>query len=373
MQSKQSGRSWLLLLCLLQLQGSLSAQTLLIGTYTNKGSEGIYVYHFDTVSATASFRSVAPSSNPSFLAVAPGGKQVFAVQENNPGTVTSFRVNTASGVLQLVNTVASAGAHPCYVAAHPSGRWLAVGNYSSGNLSLYRIETDGSLSEALQTINHSGSSINQSRQREPHVHATVFTADGKLLLVPDLGTDQVRRYRFDATAGKLSPANPAFLALPPGAGPRHLELHPLKKIVYVMNELSGTVAVFATVGKTQRLLQEISSHPEGFSGTTGSADIHLSPDGRHLYCSNRGSANNLAIFSVQKNGTLVPAGHTPVQGIQPRNFTIHPSGNFVLVANQGSDAVVIFRRDPVTGKLTDTGSRINVSQPVCLQWLEGNR
>ncbi len=360
----------LYLLVLLPLGSFAQELYLIIGTYTNTTSKGIYVYRFDVNDATSNLISTTTASNPSFIAVAPNGKTIFAVNENNPGTVSSFAFNKDSGTLKFINTVETKGAHPCYVTIDRKGRHIIVGNYSGGNLSVFDVKEDGSLSAAKQTIQHSGNSVNRQRQEKAHVHATVFSPDYSYLFVPDLGMDKLKIYNYEAKTGTLSAAETPEEDVNPGAGPRHAEFHPNGKFLFLMEELSGAVTSYKYEDGKLKLVQNISAHPFDYKGNKGSADIHVSKDGRFLYCSNRGDANTISIFSInEETGILTPSGYQPTLGVHPRNFTIDPSGNYLLVANRDSDEVAVFKINTSTGMLTDTGKRIAVPSPVCLKWI----
>lgn len=342
---------------------------LLVGTYTTTTSEGIYVYKFNAQTGEPEFVSKTKTSNPSFLALSPNGKYVFAVNENDPGTVTAFSFSKDSGTLRPLNTAVSSGAHPCYVSYNARANNIVVGNYSGGNLAVMGINLNGTVSAPRQVIQHKGKSINEKRQEKPHVHATVFSPDYDYLFVPDLGIDKVMIYKVATGSGALIPAEQNAVDVKPGSGPRHMEFHPNGKYSYLMEELSGVVSVFEYNNGKLKPVQRISAHPVSFTGSIGSADIHVSPDGKFLYCSNRGDANNLAIFNInQQTGKITIAGYQPVLGVKPRNFTISPDGNFLLVANQDSDEIVIFRIDKKTGLLDDTKKTIKVPKPVCLKW-----
>lgn len=344
--------------------------TLLVGTYTNTTSEGIYVYQFNPSTAETKFISAAKSSNPSFLAVSSNQKFVYAVNENNPGTVSSFSFYKDSGTLTFINTVETKGAHPCYISLDKKSKHAVVGNYSGGNLSVFDVKEDGSLNEAKQTIQHNGNSVNRQRQDKAHVHATVYSPDYNFLFVPDLGMDKLMIYKVDSKSGTLTAAEEPEEFMNPGAGPRHLDFHPNQNFFFLIEELSGTVSVFKyKEGKTE-LVQNISAHPMEYKGAKGSADIHVSPNGKFLYCSNRGDENSIAIFSInEETGMLLPVGFQSTLGLHPRNFSIDPSGKFLLVANRDSDEVVIFKINQTTGLLTDTQQRIKVPGPVCLKWI----
>ncbi len=362
----------LLLPIILLFSFSLKAQQyyLVVGTYTNAGSEGIYTYKFDLQSGKATAGSSVKTSNPSYLAVSPDQKYVFAVNENDSGTVSAFKFNKENGSLTFLNTVTSAGAHPCYISLNKKGNVAIAGNYSSGTIAVMDVRSDGQLSQPKQIIQLKGSSVNRSRQEKSHVHATAFSPDFRYLLVPDLGTDKVMLYSVATGSGALQPMEEPFADVNAGAGPRHIDFHPKLDIAYLVEELTGTISVFNYKEGKLELVQNTSSHPLSYIGAFGSADIHVSPDGRFLYASNRGDANSIAIFSIdQQTGMLQIAGFQPTLGIHPRNFSIDPTGNFLLVANRDSDEIVIFRIDKKTGLLDDTKQRINVSKPVCVKWV----
>lgn len=341
---------------------------LLVGTYTTGKSEGIYVYKFNSSNGEFSPVSKIWSANPSFLAVSPDNKFVYAVNENQPGGVSSFSFDKSTGNLKELNKQPSGGDHPCYITTDKTGGWVITGNYSGGNLSVLPVNKDGSLEKPTQTIHHEGSSVNTARQEKPHVHATVFSPDGKYLFVPDLGIDKVMVYKFNSNKGRLSSHSSPFAAVAPGAGPRHFDFHPSGKYAYLMEELTGSVSVFSHRKGKLKHIQTISALPAGYKGSIGSADIHVSPDGKYLYSSNRGESNSIALFSIDdKSGKLTAMGHRSTEGKTPRNFNFDPSGNFLLVANQNSDEIVIFKRN--SGLLEDTGKRIQVPKPVCIKWI----
>ncbi|HYF30087.1 MAG TPA: lactonase family protein [Chitinophagaceae bacterium] len=344
---------------------------LLIGTYTTGKSEGIYVYRFN--SDSGSFRHVSTAKgiiNPSYLAVA-GNRYVYSVSEGDSGgQIAAFLFE--NGTLTRLNEQPSGGIGPCYVAVDAKQRWVAAGNYTSGSLAILQILPDGSLGAPLSTITHDGKSVNPQRQEKAHVHATVFSQDNRFLFVPDLGMDKVMVYNFNEKTGQLFPYMPPFVRTTPGSGPRHFDFHPSGKYAYLMEEMAGTVSVFKYDGKGKLSpIQNISSHPPGFKGFINSADIHVSPDGRFLYASNRGESNTIAIFSINsKTGKLKPEGHQSTLGIKPRNFNFDPTGNFLLVANQDSDNIVIFKIDKKTGLLTALPQQISVPNPVCIKWVK---
>ncbi len=347
---------------------------LLIGTYTGGKSEGIYVYKFNSTTGDNSLVSVAKSSNPSFLTVSASNKFVYAVNEDADstivpigGTVTAFSFN--NGTLTPINKQPSGGNHPCYISIDKTSKWIFTGNYSSATVGVLPVNEDGSLKTLQQIIQHKGSGPNEQRQKAAHVHAAVLSANDKHLYVPDLGMDKVMVYAFNKNKGTLKLKSSAAAA--PGIGPRHFTLNATNTFAYLMEELTGTVVCYKVKKGKLQFKQRISALPEDFKVAIGSADIHISPDDKFLYCSNRGDANTISIFAVHPtDGKLTLIGEQSTLGKTPRNFNFDPSGNFLLVANQNSDEIVIFKVNKATGLLSDTGKRISVGNPVCIKWVE---
>jgi 6-phosphogluconolactonase len=361
----------LLLLSVCPIETKAQTHYLVAGTYTKSNSEGIYVYDWNAKEGVAVKRSSLYTSNPSFLAVHPSQQFLYSVNENNNGQVSAFSFDAKKGTLTFINAVSSNGASPCYISIHPSGKWVVTGNYGSGGLTLFTVQPNGSLSDPVQTVQHSGSSLNKTRQSSPHVHATVFAADGRSLFVPDLGIDQVVVYPFDTTTGKISEAEKQIITLEPGSGPRHLALHSGGRYLYVLEELSGKVSVFQNTDTNWKTAQRISSLPVNFKGSIGAADIHISADGKFLYCSNRGDAHLLTVFKIHSsNGHIEPVQFISCGGTKPRNFGIDPSGNWLLAANQESNDLIIFKRNRKNGLLTPTGRKLNIPMPVFTGWIQ---
>ena len=347
---------------------------LLVGTYTRAGkSEGIYVYEFDTKTGKVSYKNKATGiDNPSYLAISDNQRFVYAVSEAGPGkgAVSAFSFDSKSGNLAFLNKQPSNGDSPCYVAVNKNNNLLFVANYGGGSLSAIPVQNDGSLGASSQAIQHQGSSLNKERQDKPHVHSTVLSPDEKFLFVSDLGTDKINIYEIDekSVSTPLQLANPNFQAISPGNGPRHFEFHPDGKFAYSIQELSGNVVAFEYNGGQLKEVQSISMLPADFKGEIRAADIHVSPDGKFLYASNRGGGNDIAIFSIAENGKLTLTGRHSSLGSGPRNFVIDPSGQYLLVANQNTDNIVVFKRNAKTGQLEDTGERVSVGSPVCLKF-----
>jgi len=354
--------------------GAQSRLYLLIGTYTTGKSEGIYVYDFRSDDAASSRISVTGGiRNPSYLAVSPDNRFVYAVSEiakaDSGGLVYSYAFDPVQGKLRPLGSRPSGGDDPCYITVDDQGKWVIAGNYSSGTVQAM-CSKDGILQDNPMLTRHEGSGPDRQRQEKPHVHCTRFSPDNRFLYVADLGTDQVIAYAFRPSDGSLEKVS--SVSVEPGGGPRHLDIHPNGRFAYVLEELKGRVSAYRIDESTGSWthLQSVPSTAPGFSGSAGSADIHMSADGRFLYASNRGDANDIAIFSVnRRNGKIRKVGNQPVLGLAPRNFTLDPSGRYLLVANMRSDQVVIFERNSRTGSLKDTGKRIDVPTPVCLKWI----
>lgn len=348
---------------------------LITGTYTSGKSKGIYVYKFNSSNGTAKEISHIKISNPSFVAVSPDEHYVYAVQEDaasngKGGAISAFSFNKKTGKLSFINQQPSGGDHPCYVSVDKTGKWVATGNYTSGSLSIFPVQASGGLGAAATFIRHQGSGPDKARQASPHVHCTFFSADNRFLFVPDLGIDKVMIYAFDELTGKLSPAKQPFAQSVGGSGPRHICFTPDNKFAYLTEEMSSTVVAFTYKKDKLKPIQRIQTLTAGDTSFAGAADIHVSPDGKFLYASNRAEINNIAIFIISpKNGKLSLINNQSALGKTPRNFNFDPSGNFLLVANQNSDEVVIFKRDIATGLLTDKGNRIKIGNPVCLKWI----
>jgi 6-phosphogluconolactonase len=353
-------------------QTKSSMYHLLIGTYANQDkSNGIHVYRFNT--EDGSFEEAGqptPLLNSSYLAISDDKKNVYAVGEGGQGSVNAYSFDPITGKLAFLNSVPSDG--PCYVSVDKQKKFVFAGNYGGGSVVSVPVKADGSFrSNEVQKIQHEGKSVITDRQEKPHVHAVVLSPDHRYLLVPDLGVDKIYQYKIDVSKKEaLMPAAVPFTTVKPGGGPRHLAFHPNGKYAYLALELVGDVAVFDYKDGKLDLKQTVTMIEPGFKGQISAADIHTSPDGKFLYASNRGDADQIAIYAIGKDGKLTIVGHQSVMGKTPRNFAIDPSGNFLLAANQNTNDVIIFKRDLKTGLLTPTGSKISVDKPVCLKFVE---
>lgn len=344
---------------------------LLIGTYTND----IHVYKFNT--KDGSFKPVSKVSgdaNPSYLAISKNEKFVYAVNENHGdehGSLSAFSFDKTKGNLQFINKVATNGDDPCYVDIDSTGNFLVNANYASGNLSTYKTNADGSLQASTQTIQHQGYSANYERQATAHVHCTTFSPDGKFVFVTDLGTDKIYQYSFNPASNNfLNEDNVTTYDVPDGSGPRHITFHPSGKFMYVINELLGTVIAYEYNNGKLTEIQNIKSDNTGGKADKGSADIHITPDGKYLYTSNRASANDITIFRVGSTGLLTEVGHQSCMGVHPRNFVIDPTGKFLLVANRDTNDIIEFSIYKGTGFLTPTGVTVHLDKPVCLKFAD---
>lgn len=347
---------------------------LFVGTYTIGSSRGIYVYRFDGANGEAQrISSTDTGYNLSYLTLSPDGRYVYAVNETGgkePGAVFAYAFDSLTGKMTFIGRHDSGGDFPCYVSEDAQQKWVMVANYGGGSLSAFPVGSDGSLGPYTQLLQHDGKGSNPARQEKPHVHATVFTPDQQYLLAPDLGLDKVFVYDFRSDeSSPLSAAAAPYITVRPGSGPRHIEFSADHRYMYLVEELSGDVEVFGYSRGRFIPVQRLASVDKDTSADKGSADVHLSPDGKFLYTSNRGITNNLTIYAVHTgSGKLRVVGFQDVQGLKPRNFTISPDGHYLLVANQDSNNIVIFRRNMRTGKLTPTGNQIRMDSPVCLKW-----
>lgn len=358
---------------------------LYVGTYTqDTQSKGIYAFRYDArTSDITPLGLAAATTNPSWVTVAPNGRFVYAVNElqnyegHNSGGVSAFSVDRspdgrATGRLTFLNEVATRGADPCYVTVDHTGKYVLVANYTGGSLAVFPIASDGRLGAASAFIQHHGRGPNPDRQEGPHVHSVVLSPDNRFAYVNDLGLDELLVYRFDSATGTLTPNDPPFAKLDPGAGPRHFALHPSGKFAYVINEMGRSVTVLSRDSATGRLqpLQTISTLPKDFSGRNDDAEIRIHPSGRFLYASNRGH-DSVAVFAIDPaKGTLTLVDYASTHGKEPRGMEIDPAGNLLFVANQKSDNIVVFRIDPKTGELAPTGKVLDVPSPVDVTFMK---
>jgi 6-phosphogluconolactonase len=347
------------------------------GTYTGKDSRGIYMASFDSETGRLGTPELAgEATNPSFLAIHPSKKFLYAVGEianfegQKTGGVSAFAIDPATGKLTLLNQQSSHGAGPCHVTLDKAGTTALVANYGGGSIASLPIGSDGKLQPAASTIQHEGKSVNAKRQDAPHAHSINLDPDNRFVVAADLGLDKVLVYKFDAKSSTLRRNDPPG-TVAPGSGPRHFAFHPSGKFAYVINEIANTVTAFAYDAQTGKLneIQTITTLPADFSGTSHTAEVVMHPSGKFLYGSNRGH-DSLAMFQIDAaTGRLTPRGQISTGGKTPRNFNVDPTGKWVLAANQGTGNVVVLKVDPQTGQLSATDQQQSVPAPVCVRFV----
>jgi 6-phosphogluconolactonase len=357
---------------------NLTSQDFFVGTYGMGLDGGIYFCRLDLKSGEISLINENRGiDNPSFFTIHSTNRFLFAVNEidksdgSSGGIVSSFAINRDNGNLKLINRQPTLGASPCYIISDPSDKFLLITNYSGGSIIVFPILEGANIGSNIRFIQNTGKSINPERQTSPHPHSIVLSPDSHFAFVPDLGLDQILIYRFDQDRGNLGSNTIPFVSLKPGSGPRHFTFHPNHKSAYVINELNSTITAYRYKLMNGKLkeIQTISTLPEEFKGENYCADIHIHPDGKFLYGSNRGH-NSITCYSIdQSKGTLEMIGCISTQGEWPRNFAIDTSGQYLLAANQRSNNIFTFRINKVTGELTPTGSSIEINQPVCIRFL----
>jgi 6-phosphogluconolactonase len=363
--------------------GALAQSQMLvyIGTYTGPKSQGIYVSRLDpSTGALSAPQLAAEAANPSFLVVHPSGRYVYAVNEignyegAKTGSVSAFAIDRASGTLKLLNRQSSAGGGPAHISIDPKGRNVLVANYGGGSVAVLPIDANGSLKAATSVDQHTGSSVNPQRQKEPHAHSIKLDPSGARAYSADLGIDKILIYAYDGAKGTLTANTPPSASLKPGAGPRHLAFHPKGRFAYAINELQLTVTAFAIDPQQGGLtdVQTITTLPEGQEALSNysTAEVQVHPSGRFLYGSNRGH-DSITVFAIDDaTGKLTFVQNEPTQGSTPRGFGIDPTGAYLLAGNQRSDSVVAFRIDQKTGRLTPTGAKLEIGSPVSVVFVK---
>ncbi len=351
-----------------------------VGTYTERDSKGIYAWRFDSATGKLTPAGLkAETLNPSFLAVHPNGRFLYAVNEISHfqrmlrnGSVSAFAIDPVTGQLKLLNQQASAGDGPCHLTLDNQGKCLIVANYNNGSLASFPVSDNGALSQSASFFQHRGAGAIPHRQDGPHAHCVIVSPDNRFVLAADLGLDKVLFYHLDAATALMTANDPPSVTVAPGSGPRHLAFHPSGKFVYLINEMGSTVITFAYDAQagTLRELQTVSTLPKDFKGKNDTAELQVHPSGKFLYGSNRGH-DSIAVFAIDpKAGTLTPIEHVSTQGKTPRHFAIDPTGAYLIAANQQSNNMVVFRIDRSTGKLAPTGQVEAAPSPVCLTFVK---
>lgn len=344
-----------------------------IGSYAEADSEGLHVCSFDPKSGMLErLHSVSGLHNPTFLAIDEHHSRLYAIEEASGsqgerlGAVSVFNIDQGHGSLQLIHSASTIPAPTCHIELDQTNQCVIVSSYHGGMVGVTQIGTDGHLSEETHIQQHEGKSVLPVQDR-PRAHSANIDHNNRFVIVCDLGLDRLFTYRLDAETGKLSYASDVRVA--PGAGPRHFTFHPTLPRGYVINELDSTVTVFDYDDQTGKLdaLQTISTLPESYTGDNACADIHISPDGKFLYGSNRGH-DSIVVYSINDSGHLTLVDHTSTQGGHPRNFALSPDGAYLLAANRDGNNIVVFSRNEQTGKLTPTGHQLELSKPVCVKF-----
>jgi 6-phosphogluconolactonase len=345
------------------------------GTYTATNSKGIYVSRFDAASGELTAPALAAESvNPTFLAITPDHRFLFAANETKSfagkpgGSVTAFKLDARTGKLKFLNQQSSGGTDPCHLAVDDNGKHVVVANYSSGSVAVLPVKHNGFIGAPASVIQHHGSSVNPQRQAGPHAHCVAMDATSHRVFVCDLGLDKVMIYRLDESTGQLVTNENPPAEFKPGSGPRHMVFHPDGKHAYVINELSSTLTAFDYDSKLGALkeTQTISTLPENFRGINTDAEVVIHPSGKFIYATNRGD-DSITVFAMDaQTGRLDFVERQPSLGKTPRCFAIDPTGQYLIAANQNSDNIVIFRINDQTGRLTPTGQEFQVGKPVCV-------
>lgn len=361
---------------------SSGEQHVFFGTYTKGKSKGIYRARFDTQTGKLDAPQLAAEANdPSFLAVHPNGRVLYAIDERSDPAktpakgVAAYAIERGTGRLTLLNEQSVGGPGPCHIVVDTTGNCVLVANYVGGSVAAIALESDGRLGKVGSVMQHHGSSVH-ARQKAPHAHAVALSPDNRFVLAADLGLDRVLAYKFDPTRATLTAHEPASATLPPGSGPRHLAFRPDGKFLYVINELVCTMTVFQydAARAAMSAVQTISTLPPGESVQQGysTAEVILHPNGRFLYGSNRGH-NSIVVYAIEPStGKLTLVEHESTQGKTPRHFAVDPSGRWLLAENQGSDSVVVFRIVGSSGILEPTGRTAEVPMPVCAVFVPVN-
>ncbi|MFB9076571.1 lactonase family protein [Flavobacterium procerum] len=343
-----------------------------LGSYNRDlNAESIQVYELDNKGNLTKVAGVKNVINPSYLTISPNGKYVYACTDTktpNAGSVSSFEFNPENKSLVFLNKQSSKGENPVYVSVHKSGKWLVNGNYTEGSVSVHPILENGKIDSLAQNFQYADGSTNKERQTRSHVHSVVFSPENDYLFMPDLGADKIRCYAFDENQKRplVETKNP-FTKTDLEAGPRHFTFHPNKKFGYCIEEMAGAVSVYEYKNGTLTKIQRINTHPDSITESFESSDVHISPDGKFLYASNRGKENNIAIFSIDENGLLKNIGYQSTYGKHPRVFALDENGNFLIAANVNSGTAILFKRDEKTGLLKKTGKKIKMENVSCVQ------
>lgn len=344
-----------------------------LGSYNRDlSAEAIQVYELNTDSGELTkVTSVKNVVNPSYLTVSSNGKYIYACTDTktpNAGSISSFEFNPKNKSLTFLNKQSSGGENPVYVTVHKSGKWLANANYTEGSVSVFPILENGKIDSIAQNFQYTDGSTHKERQTKSHVHSAIFSPQFDYLFLPDLGADKIRCYAFNENQKQpLTETKFPFTKTDLEAGPRHFTFHLNQKFGYCIEEMAGKISVYEYRKGTLNQIQRINTHPDTIKEGFESSDIHISPDGKFLYASNRGKENNIAIFSIAKNGHLKNVGYQSTFGNHPRVFALDESGKFLIATNVNSGNIIVFKRNSKTGLLTKIGEEIKMENVSCVQ------
>jgi 6-phosphogluconolactonase len=365
-------------LVIISLRAQSSKEIVYVGTFSVRGSEGIYVYTFERSSGMLQLiQTVNTLESPTFLALHPSGKFLYSVNrgvvpgQKNSGSVSAYSIDQGSGKLTLLNHKSSYGNGPCHISTDQTGKLVFISNYVEGNLIVFPLSPDGSLRECADSIRFTGKGIHMERQDKPHIHSATPSPDNRFLFVTDLGTDRIYSFEINLNSGHLTPAKKSYTEVKPGSGPRHFTFHPNGKHAYLAEELTSSVASFSyqkKTGKLELIQDQVMALPSAFTGSNTSADIHTDASGKFLMMTNRGH-ESISLYAIEKNGKIKLLKTINAEGQKPRNFLVDKKNEFVFIANQDSDAIVLFKWQAREGELIFTGLRVKVPSPVCLKML----
>lgn len=362
-------------LALLAMPVLAAEPVVFVSAFASGEKAGIHAFGFDTEKGVLKpLKRATGMQSPFFIALSPDKRFLYSIDEfgGKENYVAAFAVDGRGGDLRPMNRQNTRGTASCFVEVDPTGKSVLIANYSSGNVSSFPVNGDGSLGESVSFFQHSGSGADPDRQKGPNAHCFVVSPDGRHALACDLGIDKVMIYTLDAASAKLTPnAAQPFVKLAPGSGPRHLTFHPNGRLVYVINELANTITVFdwIAVEGTLKEKQTIATLPKDFTGKSYTADLKITPDGKHLYGTNRGH-DSLASYRIADDGTLSLLAIQPSGGKGPQNLLVTPDGRWLLCANMPGGNVVVFRIDAATGAITPKGDPVEVPMASCIRWMD---
>ena len=363
-----------LIICLLFCLNLYSQKEyVFFGSYNlNKKIEGLYVYQIDTINGKLTkLTSVKDVLNPSYLTISPNGKYIYACTESkipNAGSVSAYKFDSDKKSLTFINSQQSGGENPVYLNVHENGKWLVNANYTDGSVSVYPILENGAIDSIAQNIKFIEGSINSKRQEKSHIHSAVFSPKFDCLFLTDLGADKIRVYPFyNSQKAPLNLEKSSLINTELGSGPRHFTFSPNAQFAYCIEEISGTICAFSYAENELKKIQRLETHSKNLKEGFESSDIHISPDGKFLYASNRGKENNIAIYTIAPNGFIELIGYQSTLGKHPRTFAIDQTGKFIIVTNVITQNVVVFRRNLETGLLKKVGKPVKIKNVSCVK------